>query len=120
MGISISEFANTLNAELEKYANVVDDDVQKLAKQVATEGMEMIKDASPVGATGDYKKGWRVKKQAKKYIVHNATNYQLTHLLEFGHAKVSGGRVEAKPHIKRAEIQMIDDFENGIEQAVKG
>lgn len=119
MGISISDFADTITSELEKYSNVVDEDVQKLAKQVATDGMEKIKTNSPIN-TGGYKTGWRVKKQGEKYIVHNATNYQLTHLLEFGHAKVSGGRVAAKPHIKKVEIQMINDFVKGIEQAVKG
>lgn len=118
MTIKINEFAKTLNDELVKYAKTVDEDVQKLAKQVATEGMEKIKAASPVGATGDYKNGWRVKRQGKKFIVHNLTNYQLTHLLEFGHAKVSGGRVPGKSHIQPAESQMIKDFETGIEKVI--
>jgi Bacteriophage HK97-gp10, putative tail-component len=117
--VNMNEFAKTLNKELAKYAKVVDEDVQKLAKKVADEGKEKIKAASPV-LTGDYKDGWRVKKQVKKYIVHNATNYQLTHLLEFGHAKVDGGRVEAQPHIAPVETKMMDDFEKGIEKAVKG
>ena len=43
--------------------------------------------------TGDYKKGWRIKqdKARKSIIVHNATDYQLTHLLEHGHVKRNGG-----------------------------
>lgn len=118
MGINISDFANTITGELEKYSNIVDEDVQRLAKKVATDGMDKIKTNSPID-TGGYKTGWRVKKQGKNYIVHNATNYQLTHLLEFGHAKVNGGRVPAKPHIKKAEMEMIKDFVKGIEQVVK-
>ena len=48
---------------------------------------------------GDYKKGWRIKKVKKALIVHNATSYQLTHLLEHGHVKRDGQKEHKKNHI---------------------
>ena len=44
----------------------------------------------------------------------------LSHLLENGHAKRGGGRVQAIPHIKPAEQAGIEKLEEDIERALKG
>lgn len=119
MGINISDFANVLNAELEKYAHAVKEDVDVLAETVAKDGAEELKTTSPVGATGDYRKGWSIKKdKSGKCIIYNK-KYQLTHLLENGHAKVSGGRVPGQPHIGPVEQEVIKKFEDGIKMVVQ-
>ena len=52
--------------------------------------------------------------QGGNYIVYNATDWQLTHLLEYGHENptaVSGmKRTPAHPHIKDAEQKGIEDL----------
>jgi hypothetical protein len=69
--------------------------------------------------TGSYKKGWRVKKFKKVNVVHNKTDYQLTHLLEHGHVKRNGGRTEEKVHIRPNEEKAIKEFLRRVEKAVK-
>ena len=44
------------------------------------------------------------------YTVHSKTQYQLTHLLEYGHAKRGGGRTKAQPHIIKGEELAIKEL----------
>jgi CubicO group peptidase (beta-lactamase class C family) len=114
---SIGDLSNQIARELQRYANVVAEDVDTAVEDVANELVDDLKETSPE-LTGDYRKGWRVKNVRGVRIVHNKTNYQLTHLLEKGHAKVGGGRVPAKVHIEPAEGRAIDELVNRITQAV--
>ena len=57
----------------------------------------------------------------KEYWKHcNKKRYQLTHLLEKGHAKRGGGRVRAFPHIAPAEQAGIRELEEGIKRGLEG
>ena len=57
-------------------------------------------------------------------IIHNRTDYQLTHLLEKGHILKRGGRtlgrVPAKVHIAPVEERAIKNLEEAIEKIAKG
>ena len=114
-----NQFVQEINRQLAMYANLVDEEIDEVARKVAEESVQKLKQTSPVGKTGKYAKGWKVKKQNGAYIIHNATSYQLTHLLEHGHALRNGGRSKAMPHIKPVEEQAIKDFEKGLIKAVE-
>lgn len=83
--------------------------------------VDILKDISPKGhrQSNSYASGWAVKKGVKKknqyYAeVWNATNYQLTHLLENGHLitnKRNGvGWAEGRPHIQKALDEVKPTF----------
>lgn len=79
---------------------------------IGEEAAQKLRATSPVGKNGggSYAAGWEYMQQADGGVVYNATDYQLTHLLEYGHAvrprpthKGKKRRVEGKPHIAPVE-----------------
>jgi len=119
MAIDISQIANEINRSLREYANGVGDEIEEIAERLAKEGVRKLKATSPV-RNGKYRRGWRAKKVNGVWTVYNATSYQLTHLLENGHAKVDGGRVSPVVHIRPVEEQLIEDFMREVERAIQG
>jgi hypothetical protein len=109
--------------ELEKYANLATDDMKDAVKDTAKSIKSDIEGSAPV-LTGRYKKSWKIKKirenaNSLDVLVHSSNRYQLTHLLEFGHAKRGGGRVAGKPHIAPAAEKGEQDLIKAIEEKLK-
>lgn len=118
MVAGIKDLAKQINNQLESYSRLVQEEVDKASDDVTKEAVQEIKSASPV-KTGKYAAGWTRKKVPGGYIIHNRTQYQLTHLLEHGHAKASGGRVSGRVHIRPAEERAVRKFEERIEKAAR-
>ena len=103
-----------LSEYLENYVEDIQEDVEEATDIVTKKAKEELIQTSPksgVARDTKYYEGWAVKIGAKtrkknyRYtkVVWNKTNYQLTHLLEFGHATRNGGRTNAIPHIRPVE-----------------
>lgn len=71
---------------------------------------------------GTYRRSWYIvsKKGANLYtkVIANRV-YQLTHLLEFGHATRNGGRTKAIPHIRPTEKEYQAKFVEGLEENIR-
>lgn len=116
--------AGTAIAEaLTEYDQRIADETKRIADEVAKETVDELKKTSPK-LTGSYRKGWRKKQtfaneRTKRNTVYNQTDYQLTHLLEYGHASRNGGRVKAIQHIAPAEQKAIKDLRERITAAAR-
>lgn len=121
--IKPEQLASTVSDFLETYTEDVTIGMKEDVRKTADECRDEIKARSPV-KTGQYKKGWSKKIAFENHsdlriIVHNKKRYQLTHLLENGHAKVGGGRVNGKPHIRPAEEHALQKLQQRIIVRVK-
>lgn len=99
---------------------MVVDSIHKIARRC----LKRIRAASP-RFSGDYAAGWRMRKKNNgpgkipTDIIYNATNYQLIHLLEFGHQKANGGRVDANPHVGPAAEEAADELLSAVADAIE-
>lgn len=96
------DLARAIVTSMQQYTDEVVESIRQEVDDTAADIEATLHRNSPVGATGDYAKGWKTTKRDTKSvtsrIVHNKV-YQLPHLLEHGHAKRGGGRVAGIPHI---------------------
>lgn len=123
MAINVDKLAAELAQGLSEYSQEIADEIKKAADEVTAEAVRELKNTSPV-QTGSYAAGWKKKtayesKSSKRNTVYNKTDYQLTHLLEKGHASRNGGRVAAKVHIQPVEEKTVAAFEEKVKGAIE-
>lgn len=124
--VRVDGMAEALGAVLEDYGQEVRDTVKRTVKAAGESCKEDIQRRSPARKQRRaYQKGWRCETvydgpKGIRVRVGNKTKGQLTHLLEHGHAKVGGGRVEGIPHIRPAEEkmqrQLLLDLKEALEE----
>lgn len=104
---SIDNMAAEIMKGLNEYAGLCTDTMKDAVNTTGKEVKKDIQAGAPV-RTGKYKKSWTTKKVAENsnsitVVVYSKDRYQIAHLLEHGHAKRGGGRVNGIPHISTAE-----------------
>ena len=123
--------AETLTVQMERILDEYSERVQNVTRvaiqRVGRESVNKLRNTSPK-RTGEYARGWRLKTLKLRgpvtdVVVHNATNYQLTHLLENGHVirnkKGTYGRAPAHPHIKPVEEWANTELPEVIERELQ-
>lgn len=117
--IRIEQLADVVMKGMEDYAKLAAEDLKKEVQKAGKTVKRQIESTAPK-KTGKYSKSWAVKKTKETsdsiQIVVHSKRYQLTHLLEFGHAKRNGGRARVFPHIAPAEQAGIEQLTRDIER----
>lgn len=131
MAVEIKDFALSVSEILDGYSMNVRDAVAGAVEQAGKKALKVVRAKSPVSKKkngGRYKKGWRMKLQRggvfhdqARATIYNAKDGSLVHLLENGHQKVNGGRVEGIPHVQpayeEAELVLPELVSRAIEEA---
>lgn len=122
--IKVDALSKEIMKALENYSDDISEVVEEVSNDVGKEAVGELKTTSPK-KRGSYAKGWRLKKDKlgrNRYSVkiHNKTDYQLTHLLEFGHVTRNGGRTKAIPHIRPVEEKYSKEYEKKLRQKIGG
>ena len=111
--------------ELKSYNADVEDGIERAADECAKGMRAEIRQNSPKGKTKSYSRGWRVKtirghERAAAKLVYNATDYQLTHLLEKPHfVRGRKRKTDGQPHIAPAADKWNNAFAEKCEEVCK-
>lgn len=129
MSIKPEKLEKTLLKYLENYVEDIQEEVEETANEIGKQAKAELKEDSlhkfkHSGRSNPYYTGWTVRKEkkGKNYYsikIWNRTNYQLTHLLEFGHATRNGGRTKAVPHIRPVEEKYSKEYEKLLEKKIR-
>lgn len=115
---------------LEGYVDDIEEDVEETVDIVTKKAKQELVQKSPksgIARNTKYYKGWAIKnggRTRKKHYygktIWNKTNYQLTHILEFGHSKSDGTDwVDAKAHIREVEEEYSIQFADLLEKKIR-
>lgn len=124
MNTNVNDMADAIMKGLMEYADVSAETVKNAVKKAGNTVKKEVSANAPK-KSGKYKKSFTVTKQKETaesltVVVHSKNRYQLTHLLEKGHAKRGGGRVEGIPHIGPAEEKGIHQLTEEIARGLSG
>ncbi|MDD2980003.1 MAG: HK97 gp10 family phage protein [Hespellia sp.] len=122
--VTIDNMAAAIMEGLNEYADLASDDLKAAVKKAGATARKEIQVNAP-SDTGTYAKSWSVKNTKEtsntlEVTVYSKNRYQLAHLLEFGHAKRGGGRVNGKSHIAPAEEKAVSELEQEITRKLGG
>lgn len=122
--VTIDNLAREIMDGLMSYKNLATEDMKAAVRKAGKTAKKEIQANAPK-KTGAYSKSWSVKttketSESLELTVCSPKKYQLTHLLEKGHAKRGGGRTRAVTHIAPAEESAVKELESDIRKALGG
>ncbi|MBO5638758.1 MAG: HK97 gp10 family phage protein [Oscillospiraceae bacterium] len=119
--VPIGQMAEKISDMLQEYADLAADEMKSAVKKAGETTKKDIRNTAP--GSGKYAKSWRSKTTKEsasslQVTVYSPSRYRIAHLLEHGHAKRGGGRVEGRPHIAPAEQHAEEELVRDISKAL--
>lgn len=121
--VTVDTLDDAIRDILKEYDDDVSQNLTEITKRITREGVKALKSESKskFGTSRSRKKKyastWTSQMETGRFssqgTIYN-TQAGLPHLLENGHAKVGGGRVAGRAHIKPVEEKLIRQFENEV------
>ena len=116
--ITADRLGDEIDKILQNYADDFERNLDVITKQIGKKGATAVKNEAlakfPAG-TGKYARGWSSRAEKMPHytsvVIYNKNAYQLSHLLENGHAKVGGGRVPGRQHIATVETKLLEEYQ---------
>lgn len=121
--VTIDNLDKEIKKIFDEYSGSVMSNLDQITRQTTKKGVQALKSESK-STFGTVKK--RKKKYASTWtskfetgrlsrqgIIYN-TQAGLPHLLEHGHAKVGGGRVQGRAHIEPVERKLVTEYEREV------
>lgn len=120
--IPISDLADTIVDAVREYTEDVTEAIDQKVESTTDLVLADTRRDAPKN-TGKYAKGFVKTDKSlpgrRRFVVWNKKHYRLVHLLEFGHAKAKGGRVDGKPHLIPAYQRHANGMVSDIKQIIK-
>lgn len=124
--VKIDDLAKAVQGELDAFVGMIPSAFAEAGKAAGKKAAKNLRSSSPK-KTGEYSKGWKVKTTTTRTgattTVYNGRKPTLTHLLEYGHPIVSGGRIvgqaKAFPHLADAQSQANADFVDELQKRLE-
>ena len=119
--IPVDQLPQAIKDILDQYENDLDITIDDVIRRVADKGAQALRQSSLSVIGGRYSRGWgyslEIGRLQKTATIWHKETPGLPHLLENGHAKVTGGRVPGRPHIAPVAEIIEQDF---IESTIRG
>lgn len=120
-----NNFSQQMKSVLNGYSDALCRAMEEVIEEAASISAEKLKQTSPKRKKGGgaYARSWTSDvtkgRTYTKGEVHNRKHYQLTHLLENGHANRGGGRTQPYVHIAPVEAEAVTFVEQKIKEKIR-
>lgn len=121
--VTMEQLPGAIKEILEQYEGEINRFLPEITEKVGKTGVKALRTSAKQKFNGKkYAGGWRSVSERNRYgatvTIYNGRLPGLPHLLEHGHAKRGGGRVDGRAHIAPVEEKLITDFEKKVEHDI--